>query len=955
MSRPDSTAPLRSWLLSAAAGVLALVLNQRGVAVFGGTELLLGGWLPLLMTYTFGPWHGMVATGLALATSPLGLDHPWMLILGIMEAAWIGTAVHRLGWGRLAATAVFWLLVGLPMSALGIFQFTSIPFPRNGAAICQIVANALLMLAVALPLYQIERVRRWLRGAGSDGAGTPLERVLFQRFGAIVSLTLAVLGVFVGGRFDRTLRGIAEEALADDSRGVATRLHDHLRSHQRALSVLAGEAHVLAHPAAINLRLALIRREFPGFLTLLAADDRGIVIAAAPEQAAGALEGRDLSVADRPYFRHAMERGEPFVSGAFLGRGFGSDLIVALSVPVREGAARPVGVVEGSLDLQNLLATVAKDRGEGRSVLVLDHSGQVVASSGALARPALARLNREALAIAARASLRPTFTWTETTSVARPEVHLVARAAVPGFGWEIYLAEPLWKSQQVIAWFYLTMALAAAGALVLALALARRTARSVTRPLGALVAEVQALAHDRPMPEATAPATVSLELAQLGEAVRDAAGVLRNANRALSAALEQRHHTQQQLRQLLAHLDDKVRQRTEQLTGALQQAESASRAKSEFIASTSHELRTPLNAILGLSEILLDGTHGPISPEQAESVRGIEESGRHLLSLINDILDLAKIEAGKFELDRAEVDLDEVCEASLRLVRPGAEKKRLRLSCIRHAAQAALVADPRRLKQILVNLLGNAVKFTPDGGSVSLEVTASEAQAEILFTITDSGIGIAQDQLGRLFVPFQQLDGSFQRRHAGTGLGLVLVRRMAALHGGRVLVESEPGVGSRFTVALPSGIHGGPPSAPVLSEDRPFPVKIPAGTRVLIAEDNETNRLIYERSSVFASCRIVTAKNGVEAVEQALAMPPDLVLMDVQMPEMDGVEATRRLRADPRTANVPIIVITAAALPEDRARCLAAGATAFLTKPVNLHALAREVVEALHAASGLAT
>ncbi len=231
----------------------------------------------------------------------------------------------------------------------------------------------------------------------------------------------------------------------------------------------------------------------------------------------------------------------------------------------------------------------------------------------------------------------------------------------------------------------------------------------------------------------------------------------------------------------------------------------AARAKDEFLANMSHELRTPLNAILGFSELLLEQIRGPLNTGQQDALRDIEAGGQHLLALINDILDLSKVEAGRLDLAVERIVIGEVCQASLLFVKEPALRKSIRLGFVLSDPAAQMQADPRRLKQMLVNLLTNAVKFTPEGGQVRLEVRADAAAEMVRFAVYDSGIGIAPDDLARLFQPFVQLDSRLSRQHEGTGLGLALVRRLTELHGGSVTVESEVGVGSCFTITIPAG------------------------------------------------------------------------------------------------------------------------------------------------------
>lgn len=409
--------------------------------------------------------------------------------------------------------------------------------------------------------------------------------------------------------------------------------------------------------------------------------------------------------------------------------------------------------------------------------------------------------------------------------------------------------------------------------------------------------------------------------------------------------IKERIQAQAALENERASLAQRVEQRTAELSMANAELARASRLKDEFLASMSHELRTPLNAVLGMSEALQEQVYGPLNQEQLECIREIEESGRHLLELINDILDLSKIEAGKVELLISTVSVQAVCEASLRLVKQTAHKKQLKIFS-RLDEQITLKADERRLKQMLVNLLSNAVKFTPMGGQVGLEVNRDPSEEAIHFTIWDTGIGIAQEDMQRLFKPFIQLDSRLSRQYPGTGLGLVLVYRLTRLHGGSISVQSEPGHGSRFTISLPwhktsedSEEEETPykPAPPSLTQLNLITSK--TAPRLLLAEDNEANINTLSRYLSAKGYHLIIARDGQEAIDRAREIHPEVILMDVQMPGLDGLEAIRRLRRDPAFAKTVIVALTALAMPGDRERCLREGANEYLSKPVGLKTL----------------
>ena len=384
----------------------------------------------------------------------------------------------------------------------------------------------------------------------------------------------------------------------------------------------------------------------------------------------------------------------------------------------------------------------------------------------------------------------------------------------------------------------------------------------------------------------------------------------------------------------------------EALRRANLEMERALRMKDEFLANMSHELRTPLTGVLALSEVMQQQIYGPLNERQLHALANIETSGRHLLALINDILDLAKIEAGNFELHVATVAVEEICRASLAFVRSIAVKKNIQLSYQSNEPEAVLRADPFRLKQMLFNLLSNAIKFTPEGGRVELAVRVQAATQQIRFAVQDTGVGIAPADLPKLFQMFTQLDATLARQYEGTGLGLALVKRLALQHGGDVRAESAgPGQGSCFVITLPYVAAAEVPA--VASVAQPGPARAEAGEGsvrrgpwVLLVEDNEVSIDALRGYLEYLGYRPLIARTGPEALDSANAQPPDLILMDIQLPGLDGLEVTRRLRRDPRFGATPIIALTALAMLGDRERCLQAGATAYLSKPLHLPELA---------------
>lgn len=379
----------------------------------------------------------------------------------------------------------------------------------------------------------------------------------------------------------------------------------------------------------------------------------------------------------------------------------------------------------------------------------------------------------------------------------------------------------------------------------------------------------------------------------------------------------------------------------------------ATRLKDEFLANMSHELRTPLNAILGMTEALQEQILGDVNEKQLKALKTVENSGMHLLSLINDILDLAKIESGQLQLDCTPTNVALLCQSSITFIQTQALNKRIQLETKIASDLPEIRVDERRIRQVLLNLLSNAVKFTPTGGRITLEVKHIElqkmhTQSWIRFAVIDTGIGIAPENIPKLFQPFIQIDGALNRQYAGTGLGLSLVKRMVELHGGLVGLTSELGIGSCFTIDLPcitdfpsAIIHDA--IAPISEPPASAPVNINSSPLVLIAEDNEANISTLTDYLEANGYRIIVAMNGEEAIALSETHQPDLILMDIQMPIMDGLSAIKLIRLNPNLADIPIIALTALAMDSDRQKCINAGANEYISKPIKLKALTQTI------------
>ncbi|KAA3604360.1 MAG: response regulator [Planctomycetota bacterium] len=418
------------------------------------------------------------------------------------------------------------------------------------------------------------------------------------------------------------------------------------------------------------------------------------------------------------------------------------------------------------------------------------------------------------------------------------------------------------------------------------------------------------------------------------------------------------------LTRLNLNLEQRVRERTQRLretnvrfSEAREKAEAANQAKSEFLANMSHEIRTPMTAILGFAEELLDPEAG--EKERLEAAHTIRQSGQHLLSIINDLLDLSKMEAGRLKIQNTEVAPNRLVYEVASLMEVQARQKGLEFTtAFEGAIPETIQTDPVRLKQILANLLSNAMKFTERGKIQFICRCLPQWQDQIEFHVIDQGIGMTPEQAKRAFEAFEQIDSKLTRKYRGTGLGLAICKRLSHMLGGGIEVQSQPGVGSHFILT----IHTGPlekarrlraedlPDAPVLQQAQPQPSGVPslAGIQVLYAEDNPINQKLVTKILGKAGCITTVVENGLEVIQtlqRPARAPFDLLLLDMQMPVMDGYQTARELRN--MNCDIPIVALTAHAMAHDRGTCMEAGCNAYATKPIHRRDLLNTIAQVI--------
>ena len=874
--------------------VCGVLCNVLAAPVPGAVPVLLGGIAPaVLAKHMKASW--VLASALLVSAPLVATEWVWFTLLQgsiLVAAAAFPAIARRLPW----VLAV--LLV--PCALL-----LTVPSPHSIPAWLLGSFNLLVGVVVAhfaarqLWVFVPSRVNLSQRSLADQIAASAVATLW-------PLLVLALLALsYAGWKVELGRRAAALELRAEQAALVVS---DHLEAHERAVVQAAADVGLPTRPPVLDG----IRQAHRGFLTLLVTDAQGVVIDFRSPSAS--TSGR--SVADREYFQEPKRSGASYISPVFQGRGFGTDILVAVSAPYLDEQRRFAGVVQGSLSLTVIEERLRRIAQQHVLQLVLtDATARVVLStleSLAPLDPAVGKLIEAGPAFA-------------SLGLNHAQGHALSRVTVAEHGWTVLLLEPLAPLAMLQSLSFALTGSAVLLGLLLLEWLTHRFAEPFARPLREMVSRVRAL--DLGVPSTLQPLQLPASSAEF-ESLADDFNVMVQRLRDLSEDLRRSLDAQARLNR---ELEARVEQRTADLAEALARAERLADAKTRFLSQMSHELRTPLTAILGFAEqAMLDrGDRERI----AQALQVVVRNGRHLLGIVNDVLDAARIDAGQLSVSiepSAPVALvDEVHG----LLLSEAEQRgiRLDLEC-RWPLPAMIDTDPLRLRQVLINLLGNALKFT-ERGAVRLSLAAGEGRLQI--EVRDTGIGISGEQLDRLFKPFEQADASVTRRFGGSGLGLFISKRWVEAMGGALEVESALGEGSCFRVYLPlAGGESWIDSRATVADTAPDALRIPrlAG-RVLVVDDVADLRELIVQTVSATGVHCETAANGAEAVERARAQTFDLILLDKHMPVLDGYSAMRQLRASGYAG--AIATLSADVLPQEAGEDTHEGFNAMLAKPID--------------------
>lgn len=742
--------------------------------------------------------------------------------------------------------------------------------------------------------------------------------------------------VFLQGEINR-VRALQLDRLQNLSESSTELIQKRIETYR---SVLASMRQVLeaedrcrsAECYAIHLQP--LTDNYPGIISALFIDSKGLIDAVAVSNRRPDLDARRAvgqSVADRSYFADAVADRDVQVSNVFRGRGIGQDTVVGFSARVDGQDGALLGVIQFSIDAQSLveLPMLGLPRREFAAI-VLDGANRVVAASDPKTYPAMSDFER-----------LPAFDQREHDS-AETQIR-VGRNQY----WRLLLSRPRHESQAVLQAAAGTGGVLAFSLLLLTL-LAMRFGRLLSKPFQRMADYLDQIGSNGDALQGTLvlEGLNSAESRQLEVSVGGLVKRLRKVEVQYMRAIKSRDRLNRELHELIDAQESLIRQRTQDLSDALKAAEKLAQTRSALLANTSHEIRTPLNGIIGTVELLLTGEWAAHERRELQTVLKLAES---LLQLINDILDLSRISGDGFRLSPEPTAIAAEVAAVADALAPLVRRNRLELQLVERSGTAPYyMLDPLRLRQVLLNLVGNALKFTERGG-VRIRWAALDRGEGAVIDVVDSGIGMSREQLTEIFKPFVQLANQANRRFQGTGLGLSIVKALVESMGGQLTVRSKLGWGSRFRVVLPAAIAQ-PPMLYIAPTDH-WQITAGRSVRVLVVDDVEVNRNLMRAQLESMDCTVEVAEGGYEALSLLERESFDLMLLDCQMPGLDGYQTALQARKLLQGRSMRIVAVTAGASSLERQKCLDAGMDDYATKPLRLRVVQQLVAETMRLAT----
>jgi len=892
-------------------GLLAGAVNLLPFWFLDSSEFLFGQFFVVLTLLCFGLRYALLTCVFSAAFIFYRWGHCWPSLVFTGEVIWLYFFCCRSAKPLFVRGLVYWLLIGTPLLAVFGYFFVKLPALEIATALVKYFLNAAIVLSVIDLLSFFFLKKSW------QTRDLSLYKILNYIVSLLIILVVILTTIVLTNNHYSRIEYEVKSQLGEKSKDIAAKIDLYLNDYRRGV-VLTAKAieQGIDEELALNHLMGL----YPNLRSSIVSDNKAIARIFNPMSLKESLKDDAPSIADRDYYIKGKDSPKGYISNIFKSRGLGNVPIVGVSAPIYKNSEFQ-GIVEGSLVFDfffRFRPIIFENDGE---LIVLDASKQVVFSTLGDHYRVLNQLSSIQLD-----ALRGDERGVMVTELDGEQYYV-----------QSYLSEQQgWYVATLLKRKYANLVAASAWGQSLFLALVvialisifiTQLSRWLVRPIKQLSAQI-----DEFEPTATAttidnPYNSWLEVFSLQRQFATLAFNLTSNFRDLEQVNNENEALNQRLKNFNVSLEFQVNEKTDELIKAVALANKASQAKSQFLANMSHEIRTPLNGIIGLTDILLKNK--AINQEGSEHLQMIQQSANNLLLILNDILDFSKIEAGALKLDTRSVDLHQLLnQLTLVFTNTGLQKGVAFTLEISANVPQVMELDPLRLSQIVNNVLNNAGKFTKSG---KIEMSVSYFDGTLSLSISDTGIGISEKQQSQLFKEFTQADISTTRQYGGTGLGLAICKRIVELMGGNLKLKSKEGEGSCFTIAVP--VKVAQLSEPVNNEQ---PVPDLSDFNVLLVEDNPINQMVISKMVGDTGCSLHIASDGEKALVCLETMKADIILMDCQMPNMDGFQCTRAIRTHPeKYADVIIIAITANAFEDDQKRCLQVGMNDFIAKPVD--------------------
>ncbi|MEZ7276433.1 response regulator [Pseudoalteromonas sp. 68 DY56-GL68] len=903
--------PYFSFLAAVLLGAVAGVTNLLPIFFLDSSEFLLGQFFVILSLLLFGWRFALITFVISTGFIFYRWGHAWPSVVFALELIFLHVFCLSKARPVFLRGMIFWFIVGLPL-LWGFGHFIlGLPILTIAIALAKYCLNAAIYLSVIDLLSFFFSRYSWHKYYSS------LYKILNYVVTLLIILVVILTSIVLTNNHYSRIEYEINSQLYEKAQEISQTIDTHLEHHKKGV-LLTARGIALGAPKQASLES--MAQLYPDFRTQIITNAVADVTHFFPQSLAISLEQSMIrpNVADRDYFINAPNHRLGYVSSIFKGRGFGALPIVAVSAPIYIEDTF-TGVVEGSLMFDyfsRLRPSLFSHQGE---LVVLDSTNKVVYSSlnnfaelqeitddelsGFTGETRFKRLNQDnEQQFYARVAYSSEHNWVVLTMLNRKYANDVAVHA--------------WGQSIVMIVFII----------LLTSIFITQLSRWLIKPILKLAEQIDKFEPEQANTDTYLPDTW-FEVSRLQSQFSNLANKLTLSFSRLRQVNHENEHLNSKLKDFNAQLERQVSDKTNELVKAVRAANHANKTKSQFLANMSHEIRTPLNGILGMTQLLLDNETLP--EKEREELTMVHQSANNLLLILNDILDFSKIEAGALKLEYRAVEVKKLLHKLAQVFSNTSVKPNVSFALdISDDIPDYISLDPLRFSQVINNILSNAGKFT-ESGEIILSSHYKNGTLEVC--IRDTGIGISSDQQAKLFTEFTQADISTTRKYGGTGLGLTISKRIVELMNGELKLESEQGKGSVFTLCVPVQM-----SELTLVDNQSAQKPELQGVNVLIVEDNPVNQLVLNKMMHETQCTIKQASDGVEALKALESFMADIILMDCQMPHMDGYQCTQAIKSEPdRYGKAVIIAITANAFEDDQKRCLEAGMDDFISKPIN--------------------